>query len=73
MNFAVALTGNAQLLRPHFYLQAFSLAPGANSPAILSSNGVDYRVGNQRRGEAADLSVSRAGRSPSGSAEQGDA
>ena len=32
---------------PHAYFQAFSIAPGANPLEVISSNGIDFLIGNQ--------------------------
>ena len=47
MNFSAAVPSNPLLLGLHFYFQAFSIAPGANPLEVISSNGIDFLIGNQ--------------------------
>ena len=46
MNFSAAVPSNPLLVGQHFYLQAFSIAPGANPLQVITSNGIDFLVGN---------------------------
>ena len=47
MNFSMGVPSNPLLVGLHFYFQAFSIAPGANPLQVISSNGIDFLVGNQ--------------------------
>ena len=47
MNFSLGVPLNPALVGQHFYFQAFSIAPGANPLDVISSNGIDFLVGNQ--------------------------
>ena len=47
MNFSMGIPANPLLVGQHFYLQAFSIAPGVNPFDWISSNGIDFLIGNQ--------------------------
>lgn len=47
MNFSMGVPSDPLLLGLHFYFQAFSFAPGANPLEVISSNGIDFLIGNQ--------------------------
>ena len=46
MNFSMGVPSNPTLVGQHFYFQAFSIAPGANTLQVISSNGIDWLIGN---------------------------
>ncbi len=45
--FSVGVPLNNALLSQHFYFQAISYAPGVNALESITSNGVDFLIGNQ--------------------------
>jgi hypothetical protein len=45
--FTLQVPGDYALVGQHFYFQAFSYAPGANAADTISSNGIDWLIGNQ--------------------------
>ena len=47
VNFSMGVPLDPQLVGQHFFLQAFSIAPGANPFQWIASNGIDFLVGNQ--------------------------
>jgi len=47
MNFSMGVPSDPLLVGQHFYFQAFSIAPGANLLEVISSNGIDFLIGNQ--------------------------
>jgi hypothetical protein len=47
MNFSMGVPLNPLLVGLHFYFQAFSIAPGVNPLEVISSNGIDFLIGNQ--------------------------
>ena len=46
-SFSVTVPSNPQLLGKNAYFQAFCLAPGVNPRGIISSNAIDFLIGNQ--------------------------
>ncbi len=44
--FAIAIPNSSFFLGVHVYLQAYALAPGQNQLGVISSNGVDWLLGN---------------------------
>ena len=47
MNFSMGIPANPLLVGQHFYLQAFSIDPNAAPRKVISSNGIDFLIGNQ--------------------------
>jgi hypothetical protein len=47
MQFDQPIPAVAQLIGQHFYFQAFCLAPGVNPLEVISSNGIDFLIGDQ--------------------------
>jgi hypothetical protein len=47
MNFSMGIPANLLLVGRHFYLQAFSIDPNAAPRKVISSNGIDFLIGNQ--------------------------
>jgi len=45
--FRMVLPPSPLLVGKHLYLQGFSLAPGENALGVVSSNGIDFLIGNQ--------------------------
>ena len=45
--FTLQVPGDYALVGQHFYFQAFSIAPGVNASEVISSNGIDFLIGNQ--------------------------
>ena len=46
-SFSVTVPSNPLLLGKNAYFQAFCLAPGVNPRGIISSNAIDFLIGNQ--------------------------
>ena len=46
-SFTLGVPSNSALWGQHVYFQAVSYAPGANALDTISSNGIDFLVGNQ--------------------------
>ena len=46
-DFRMVLPPSPLLVGKHLYLQGFSLAPGENALGVVSSNGIDFLIGNQ--------------------------
>ena len=47
LQFNAAIPFALALLGQHFYIQAYCFAPGANAAQIVTSNGIDWLIGNQ--------------------------
>ena len=47
LDFSYPIPTSFSLLGQHFYLQAYCFAPGANQLELISSNGIDWLIGNQ--------------------------
>ena len=47
LSFSVAIPVNANLLGTHAYLQAYCVDPNASPRKLITSNGVDWTIGNQ--------------------------
>jgi hypothetical protein len=47
MVFTLSVPSNVTLVGQHVYAQAFSFAPFANPLEVISSNGIDFLIGNQ--------------------------
>ncbi len=47
LSFSAAIPGNANLLGTHVYLQAYCVDPNASPRKLITSNGVDWTIGNQ--------------------------
>jgi len=47
LRFDFGIPLQANLLGLHVYIQAYCVAPGANPSQIVTSNGIDWRIGNQ--------------------------
>jgi hypothetical protein len=45
--FSLAIPSNPLLVDQHFYFQAISYAPGVNALESITSNGIDFLIGNQ--------------------------
>jgi len=45
--FTLGIPSNPALWGQHFYFQAISYAPGVNSLDSITSNGIDFLIGNQ--------------------------
>ena len=45
--FSLYIPSDPLLVGQHIYLQAFSIAPGANLLQVISSNGIDFLISNQ--------------------------
>ena len=45
--FSLHIPSDPLLVGQHIYLQAFSIAPGANLLQVVSSNGIDFLISNQ--------------------------
>jgi hypothetical protein len=46
LSFTLAIPNQISLLGSHVYLQAYCFAPGANPLEIISSNGIDWLIGD---------------------------
>ena len=47
LQFDAASPFNTALLDQHVYIQAYAFAPGVNSSQVVTSNGIDWLIGNQ--------------------------
>jgi hypothetical protein len=47
LQFDAAIPLAPALLSQHFYIQAYCFAPGVNAAQIVTSNGIDWLIGNQ--------------------------
>jgi hypothetical protein len=47
LQFDAAIPLAPLLLGQHFYIQAYCFAPGVNAAQIVTSNGIDWLIGNQ--------------------------
>ena len=47
LQFDAAIPFNTALLDQHVYIQAYAFAPGVNSSQVVTSNGIDWLIGNQ--------------------------
>jgi len=47
VNWSIAVPNNQAPVSAHLYMQAFSLAPGANALEVIASNGIDWLIGDQ--------------------------
>jgi len=47
MNFSMGVPSNPLLVGQRLYFQAFSIAPGATPFQWITSNGIDFLIGNQ--------------------------
>ncbi len=47
LQFSASLPFNTALLGQQFYIQAYVVAPGANATQVITSNGIEWTIGNQ--------------------------